>query len=117
MTSTRATTSCLRTMRFRSSPSCSSRRMKVQPALPLNPLLRLILIVCAACCGLVIARSPSSTLVRAQTSATIVSVTLTPPTATVGDHLTYSIVIDHESGTTLQGPGFGADYGGLEVID
>jgi oxygen tolerance protein BatD len=54
---------------------------------------------------------------RAQTSATIVSATITPTTATVGDRLTLTIVVDHDPTIGVEGPGFGGDFGGLEVVD
>ena len=53
----------------------------------------------------------------AQSSATLVSATLTPQTATVGDRLTLTIVVDHDADTTAEGPGFAGDFGGLEVVD
>jgi hypothetical protein len=46
----------------------------------------------------------------------IVSATLEPETATVGDRLTLRIVVEHESQATAEGPEFGADFGGLEVV-
>ena len=47
-------------------------------------------------------------------SADVVSTTLTPNTATVGDRLTLTIVVEHDTGVSIDVPGFGADFGGLE---
>ena len=55
--------------------------------------------------------------VHAQASATIVSATITPTTATIGDRLTLTIVVDHDRSVDVEGPGFGGDFGGLEVVD
>ncbi len=42
--------------------------------------------------------------------------TVTPTRATVGDRITATIRVDAETGVTLTAPGFGADFGGLEVL-
>ncbi|MEX2245642.1 MAG: hypothetical protein WEC75_03055 [Dehalococcoidia bacterium] len=68
----------------------------------------LALILVAAMC----AAMPAA----AQESVTATS-TLEPRTATVGDRLTLTIEVEHPEGVTVEGPGFGADFGGLELID
>lgn len=50
-------------------------------------------------------------------SPTIVSAALAPATATVGDRLTLTIVVDASPGTTIESAGFAADAGGPEVVD
>ena len=55
----------------------------------------------------------------AQTPDTPVSapdLTITPTRATVGDRITLTIRVDAETGVMLTAPGFGADFGGLEVL-
>lgn len=47
---------------------------------------------------------------------TIASATIAPSTATVGDRLMLTISVDHDTGVTVDGPGFGADVAGLEVV-
>lgn len=61
--------------------------------------------------------TPAPSAARAQETPTIASVELTPATATVGDRLSLVITIDHAEGTTIAGPGFGADVGFLEILD
>jgi hypothetical protein len=64
-----------------------------------------------------VAFAVSTLSAAAETRAELVSVTLAPPTATVGDRLTLTIVVDHDDGSTVEGPGFGADFGGLEAVE
>jgi len=45
------------------------------------------------------------------------TVTLTPDTATVGDRITLTITVEHVGTLALTGPTFGADFGGLELLD
>lgn len=47
----------------------------------------------------------------------ITETSLEPSVATVGDRLTLRIVVEHEAGETIEGPGFGDDYGGLEIVE
>lgn len=53
----------------------------------------------------------------AQSPARLISATLTPATATVGDRLTLTIVVEHDAAATAEGPGFAGDFGGLEAVD
>jgi hypothetical protein len=46
---------------------------------------------------------------------TIVSITAAPARATVGDQITLTIVVDHETATTVESAGFGADVGPFEI--
>lgn len=48
---------------------------------------------------------------------TIVSATATPASATVGDRITLTIVVDHDAATAIEGAGFGADTGAFEIVD
>ena len=48
---------------------------------------------------------------------TVVSSTVEPFSARVGERLTLTIVVEHETGMTIEGPGPGADFGGAEVLD
>lgn len=43
--------------------------------------------------------------------------TLTPATATVGDRLTLTITVDHDDSIDLAAPGFGSDFGGLDLLE
>ena len=47
-------------------------------------------------------------------AADVVSTTITPASATVGDRITLTIVIEHDNSITIDAPGFGQDFGGLE---
>lgn len=67
------------------------------------------------CCALL--AFASSAPAAAETRAELASVTLAPATATVGDRLTLTIVVDHDEGSTVEGPGFGADFSGLEAVE
>ena len=53
----------------------------------------------------------------AAAAPTIVSASLAPATATVGDRLTLTIVVDSSQGTIVESAGFGADAGAIEIID
>lgn len=46
----------------------------------------------------------------------VVSMTIEPSRATVGDRITLTIIVDHEGATTVEGPGFGADVGEMEIV-
>jgi hypothetical protein len=59
--------------------------------------------------------APGASPAAAQ-GARIISVTLAPDTATVGDRLMLTITIEHEPGASVSGPEFGADFGGLELV-
>jgi hypothetical protein len=50
-------------------------------------------------------------------AVSIVSTTLSPSTATVGDRITLTVVVEHDEATSVEGPGFGTDFGGLEVVE
>lgn len=54
--------------------------------------------------------------VRAATPPAIVSATVDPTRATVGDRITLTIIVDHDPATTVEGAGFGADVGAFEVV-
>ncbi len=47
-------------------------------------------------------------------SADVISTTFSPDMATVGDRLTLTIVVESDAGVTIDAPGFGTDFGGLE---
>lgn len=55
--------------------------------------------------------------VAAQTAPAVISATLTPETATVGDRLTLTVVVDHDPSVVVEGPGFGTSFGGLELVE
>lgn len=46
----------------------------------------------------------------------VVSATVDPFVATVGDRLALTIVVDHDPGTKIEGPALDADFGGSEAI-
>jgi hypothetical protein len=47
----------------------------------------------------------------------ITETSLTPATATVGDRLTLRIEVDHPDGVTIEGPRFGDNFGGFEIVE
>jgi hypothetical protein len=63
----------------------------------------------------VAAAALTATSARATTPA-IVSMTVEPARATVGDRITLTIAVDHDAATTVDGEGFGADAGAFEVV-
>ncbi len=60
----------------------------------------------------------AASLALAQTQPSVrAAVTLAPDTATVGDHITFTITVDHPDGLDIAGaPTFGGDFGGLELL-
>ena len=60
------------------------------------------IMIAAVSAGAVAGLQPQST----------VSATLTPATATVGDRLTLTIVVQHAIAAQATGPGYGGDFGG-----
>ncbi len=62
--------------------------------------------------ALALAASPA----HAQQAPAIVAVRVTPDTATIGDRLELTIEVDHDDAFTVEGPGFGANFGKLELI-
>lgn len=52
----------------------------------------------------------------AATPPAIVSATVDPARATVGDRITLTIVVDHDPATTVEGAGFAADAGAFEIV-
>jgi hypothetical protein len=74
--------------------------------------MRRLAMIAAVCAALVAA------VALAQTQSPVAaSVTLTPDTATVGDHITFTIAVDHPDGVDVTGaPTFGSDFGGLELL-
>src|SRR5438045_2009613 len=47
-------------------------------------------------------------------SVEVVTTSISPASATVGDRITLTIVIEHDNGIAIDAPRFGADFGGLE---
>ena len=71
----------------------------------------------ALACAALLALAPHAA--RAQQPPDAVStpsVTLAPATATVGDRLALTITVEHRADVTVTGPGFGGDYGGLDLV-
>lgn len=56
-------------------------------------------------------------LARAQEEPALVDARLEPASGTVGDRLTLTVEIAHPAGVTWAPPGFGADFGGLELLE
>ena len=85
-------------------------------ALGISNALRPILLVALAFCAL---SGSAVQLVRAQEDefSRVVTTNLSPTEATVGDRLTLAIDVAHPLDTTVEGPGFNANYGGLEVVE
>ena len=54
---------------------------------------------------------------HAQQAPTISATTLTPRIATVGDRLALTIEVEHDASFTVEGPGFGDDFGRFELIE
>jgi hypothetical protein len=66
--------------------------------------------------GVAIAMALAASFAHAQQAPAIVAVRVTPDTATVGDRLELTIEVDHDDAFTVEGPGFGEDFGKLELI-
>ena len=64
----------------------------------------------------VLAMMLAASLAHAQQAPAIVAVRVTPDTATVGDRLELTIEVDHDDAFTVEGPGFGENFGKLELI-
>ncbi len=60
--------------------------------------------------------APGVTAQDGGTPVAVASARLAPATATVGDRLTLTIAVEHAARITLTPPGFGAGFGGLEVV-
>ena len=54
--------------------------------------------------------------IHAATPPSIISITASPAHATVGDQITLTITVEHDTATTVEGAGFGADVGPFEII-
>jgi hypothetical protein len=56
--------------------------------------------------------------VRTAGAASLVSAELAPTEGvTVGDHVTLTVIVEHEDGATVEPPGFGAEYGNFDLIE
>jgi hypothetical protein len=55
--------------------------------------------------------------VSAQQAPTIAGVTVEPRQATVGDRLQLSISVAHDDAYSIAGPGFGDDFGAMELLE
>lgn len=80
--------------------------------LPRPAVASMTALLALAASMLALAPSPA-----AAAAASIVSFSLDPLSATVGDRITMTIVVEHDASASLAPPGFGADFGGLEIID
>jgi hypothetical protein len=76
-------------------------------------LRRVVGIIVIACALLALVDESA----RAQDVPEIASISLTPELLTVGDRVELTIVVDHDTSTTIEGPGFGNDYGPFELIE
>ena len=85
----------------------------IQPRIASPRPLPLLIAAVAMLATLIGVTSLPAATARA-TSADIISTTVTPASATVGDRITLTIVIEHDNAITIDAPGFGADFGGLE---
>lgn len=63
-----------------------------------------------------LAMALAASLAHAQQAPTIAAVRITPDRATVGDRLELIIEVDHDGAFTVEGPGFGGNFGKLELI-
>src|SRR5688572_7619674 len=57
------------------------------------------------------------TRTSAQQAPTIDSASLSPDTATIGDHLTMTIDVLHDDAFSIEGPGFGDNFGDFELLE
>ncbi len=57
------------------------------------------------------------TLAHAAAPPTIAAYDVAPAAATVGDRIMLTIAVDHDDGGTIDGPGFGDAFGGMELVD
>ena len=53
----------------------------------------------------------------AQQAPTIDDATLAPDTATIGDYLTMTIAVLHDDAFSIEGPGFGDNFGDFELLE
>jgi hypothetical protein len=74
--------------------------------------VRLLLLAFLAC-----ALAPVGALAAPPYAPAIAAVTLEPQTATVGDRITMTVVVEHDASITIDAPGFDGDFGGLEVVE
>jgi len=54
---------------------------------------------------------------RAQSPVAPPSIEVAPATATVGDRIGVTLRVDHAPDVSVSAPGFGADFGGLELVE
>jgi len=80
------------------------------------PPRRLPATLALACAALLALAPHPARAQRPQDAVSTPSVTLAPATATVGDRLTLTITVEHRADVTVAGPGFGGDYGGLDLV-
>jgi hypothetical protein len=69
-------------------------------------------VAAAASCVLALAG-----IATAQEPAHIVSTTIEPGDITVGDRMALTIVVEHAADVTVEGPGFDADFGDVEIVE
>lgn len=78
---------------------------------------RWVVLALALAGGLVLALSVASLSAGAQEAPTIVDAVVEPRQATVGDRLQLTIRVAHNDLFSISGPGFGDNFGTLELLD
>lgn len=78
-------------------------------------LVRLCLMLLAAATSLLAASELHAQ--QAQSDVGPAKAVLTPATATVGERLSLVVTVDHPGGVDVTAPGFGADFGGLDLVE
>jgi hypothetical protein len=64
-----------------------------------------------------LALSPAIGARAQQAEVRVQEMRVEPQQATVGDRIEVTVIVAHDDGVTITGPGFDADYGGLEVVE
>jgi hypothetical protein len=68
-------------------------------------------------CLLAAALSSATSAGVQQPEVRIAEMRVEPEQATVGDRIEVTVIVAHDDGVMIIGPGFDADYGGLEVVE
>lgn len=77
---------------------------------------RSLVVSIAIACALAIGSAPAA-VAQEPAPARIISTTIEPGDVTIGDRMTLTIVVEHPPDVTIEGPGFGGDFGDFELVD
>ena len=96
--------------------SCTGGAYNADMRRRISPLRRLPAALALACAALLAVAPQAGRAQQPPDAVAAPSVTLAPATATVGDRLTLTITVEHSADVSMTGPGFGADFGGLDLV-